>query len=394
MGGLSAAELARRAAVAPEHVERLTALRILTPAGDGYRPADVQRIRLVDAFERAGVSAEDLAHAIAAGLRSLDAFDLAAPEPPMSSGRTLAELCTERGHDVAVAEATFAALALPIPEPHAELRQDDADAIAAILTTFDLRPLGLDENLAPRMARIYGDSARRGAEASVHLWDDHVETRLNELDPTGALAAKRIAARIALTSGLEGTLMWLHRRHMEHETLAIIVENTERALERSGLRERRGGPEPAIAFLDISGFTTLTEEHGDEAAAALVGALEDLVEAVARRRGGKIVKRLGDGVMLHFVDPTQAVAAARELVGGAAETGLPPARVGIDAGRVVFRDGDYYGRTVNVAARIAEHAGPGDVLVSPAVAARTDGLEEVGPVALKGLREPVTLFRA
>ena len=244
------------------------------------------------------------------------------------------------------------------------------------------------------MARIYGDGARRAAEASVHLWDEHVETRLNELDPDGALLAKRIAARVELTTTLEHTLLWLNRRHMEHEILAIIVENTERMLERSGLRERRPAAAPAIAFLDISGFTSLTEEHGDEAAAELVGALEDLVEAGARRHDGKIVKRLGDGVMLHFADPAQAVAAARELVAGAADAGLPPARVGIDSGPVVFRDGDYYGRTVNLAARIAEHAGPGDVLVSGAMAALVDGLDEAGPAQLKGLRGPVPLYRA
>lgn len=394
MDGLSAAELGRRAAFPPERVEELVGLGILVPADDGgFRPSDVQRIRLVAAFERAGVAAEDLGRAIAAGVRSLEGLDAGFPEPPPSSGKTLATLCRELGQEQAIAEATFAALALPIPEPDAELRQDDADAIAAILATFDLRPLGLDDNLAPRMARIYGDSARRAAEASVHLWDEHVETRLNELDPSGALAGRRMAARVALASGLLETLMWLHRRHMEHETLAIIVENTERMLDRAGLRARPTRP-PAIAFLDISRFTSLTEEHGDEAAAALVGALEELVEAGARRHGGKIVKRLGDGVMLHFADPAQAVEAARGLVASAADAGLPPARVGIDAGRVVFRDGDYFGRTVNVAARITEHAGAGEVLVAETVAALVPGLEEVGPAELKGLREPVRLFRA
>jgi adenylate cyclase len=101
--------------------------------------------------------------------------------------------------------------------------------------------------------------------------------------------------------------------------------------------------------------------------------------------------------MLHFADPGLAVAAARDLVDGAPGAGLPPARVGIDSGRVVFRDGDYYGQTVNVAARVTEYAGPGDVLVSEAVAtALTDRarLEELGPIELKGLREPVALYRA
>jgi len=393
---LTAAELARRAAVAPERVEQLTELGILSPAPDGYRAADVQRIRLVAAFERAGVAAEELARAIASGLRSLEGFDLALPNPPSSSGRTLAAVCAELGHDVEVAQATFATLALPVPDPDAELREDDAAAIAALLDLCDLRPLGLDENVAPRIARIYGESARRATEASVRFWDEHVETRLNELDPSGALDAVRASTRARLSPELETTLLWLHRRHMEHETYSIIVQNTERALERSGLRAPRVAL-PAIAFLDISGFTSLTEEQGDEAAVALVGALEELVDTIVRSHRGRIVKRLGDGVMLHFTEPGRAVAAARELVTGAGPAGLPPARVGIDSGRAVFRDGDYYGRTVNVAARITDYAAPGEVLVSDAVAAALPDparLEELGPVELKGLRDPVTLHRA
>ena len=397
MGGLSAEELARRAGVAPERVQRLTELGILVPGGDGsHRPADIQRIRLVDAFESSGVGAEALARAIEAGLRSLEAFDLAAGEPPAASGTTLAELCAGLGHDLEVAEATFAALALPTPERDAELREDDAQAIASLLQLCDLRPLGLDENVAPRIASIYGESSRRAAETSIRFWDDHVETRLNELDPAGRFNSQRAVMRAQLAPGLEPALSWLYRRHMEHETFSIIVQNTERALERSGLAEPRD-VQPAIAFLDISGFTALTEERGDEAAVALIGALEDLVDEVARRHRGKVVKRLGDGVMLHFAEPRDAVDAALELVVSARGVGLPPARLGIDSGRVVFRDGDYYGRTVNVAARVTDYARPGDVLVTEAVAAALSDrgrLEKVGPVALKGLREPVRLYRA
>jgi hypothetical protein len=257
MDALTAAELARRSAVPPERVEQLTELGILAPAPQGYRATDVQRIRLVDAFERAGVAAEELARAIAAGLRSLEGFDLALPEPPSSSGRTLAAVCAELGHDIEVAEATVAALALPVPDRDAELREDDAEALGALLDLCDLRPLGLDENVAPRIARIYGEGARRATEASVRFWDEHVETRLNEMDPSGTLDALRASTRARLSPELEATLLWLHRRHMEHETYSIIVENTERALERSDLRAPRVAL-PAIAFLDISGFTSLT----------------------------------------------------------------------------------------------------------------------------------------
>jgi adenylate cyclase len=389
-------ELARRAAVTPERVEQLVELGILAPASDGsFRPSDIQRIRLVDAFERAGVGADVLAGAIAAGLRSLEGFDLAFPAPPGSSGRTLAELCDRLGFDLELATATFAALGLPLFGPEDELREDDAEGVAVLLAVCDLRRLGLEENVAPRIGRIYGESVRRTAEAAVRFWDDHVETRVAAADPGGRLESRRMSVRAELLPALESMLLWLNRRHLEHQTLSVIVENTERALERSGLAERRT-VQPAIAFLDLTGFTSITEERGDEAALELALALRDLVESVAAGRGGKTVKHLGDGVMFHFGAPRDAVQAAVELVHRARGLGLPPARVGIDAGRVIFGEGDYYGRTVNVAARITDRAAPGEVLASEAATVGVGDavlLEPLGPVELKGLREPVTLYR-
>jgi adenylate cyclase len=383
--------------VPEERVDQLMTLGILVPSPDGsFRPSDVQRIRLVDAFEQAGISAESLTRAMTAGLRSLEGFDLAFPEPPGASGETLAALCAELDQDVEVARATFAALGLPVPDPDDELREDDAEGLTRLLTLSDLRKFGMDENVAPRFARIYGEAMRRATEASIRFWDDHVETTLNESDPSGELDALRATVRAELMPGLEPTLLWLMRRHAEHQTFSVIVANTERALERSGLVERRGS-QPAIAFLDLSGFTAITEERGDEAAVELASGLRELVDQVAVRHAGKTVKHLGDGVMFHFRGPGDAVRAGLELVERAPGLGLPPARLGIDTGRVMFDGGDYFGRTVNAAARITDHAGPGEVLVSEAVSGAAGDdvlLEPLGPVRLKGLREPVVLYRA
>ena len=123
-----------------------------------------------------------------------------------------------------------------------------------------------------------------------------------------------------------------------------------------------------------------------------------MVHEFAHRRGGRAVKLLGDGVMFHFPEPGQAVRCGLELVDRIPAAGLPPARVGLHSGPVVFQDGDYFGRTVNVAARIGDYARPGEVLVSEDVAA-ADGsgavhYEQVGPVSLKGLAAPVTLYAA
>jgi len=157
---------------------------------------------------------------------------------------------------------------------------------------------------------------------------------------------------------------------------------------------------PAICFLDITGYTRLTSERGDAAAADLAAGLNRLVTRTSVERGGKPVKWLGDGVMVHFRDPGPGVLAALEMVEGVRDVGLPPAHVGIHAGPVLFQEGDYFGRTVNLAARIAEYARPGEVLVTQEVVDEASAsragcrFTEIGPVELKGISGPVHLHAA
>jgi adenylate cyclase len=110
------------------------------------------------------------------------------------------------------------------------------------------------------------------------------------------------------------------------------------------------------------------------------------------------VKWLGDGVMFYFRAPAAAVLAALEMVEVVGRQGLPPAHVGIDAGPVVFQDGDYFGRTVNLAARIAEYARPGEVLVTQVVVDAAEGgpvrFTEIGLVELKGVSGTLRLHTA
>jgi class 3 adenylate cyclase len=202
-----------------------------------------------------------------------------------------------------------------------------------------------------------------------------------------------------MMASLERSMLLLYRRHFEHYVIDVTVLRAEAELELAGLARRRPERPPAIAFLDLTGYTRLTDERGDRAAAELAGRLVDIVYELAHRHGGRPVKLLGDGVMFHFPDPAQAVVCGLELVERVPQLGLPRARMGVDTGPVVFQNGDYFGRTVNVAARIGDHARPGEVLVSDAVVATAGDLagvryEPVGPVPLKGLAAPVSLYAA
>jgi class 3 adenylate cyclase len=154
---------------------------------------------------------------------------------------------------------------------------------------------------------------------------------------------------------------------------------------------------PAVAFVDVSGYTRLTVDRGDDFSARTSVRLGELAEMVMRRHGGRVVKLLGDGVLLVFDSPCVAVEAVAELTRLMVRAGLPAAHAGIHAGPIVERDGDVYGTTVNVASRIASHAPAGSVLVSDSVVEtcheHRGRFEALGAVTVKGLVEPLPLNR-
>jgi adenylate cyclase len=193
------------------------------------------------------------------------------------------------------------------------------------------------------------------------------------------------------------TIGAIYERHRQHVWAQHSVETAEGVLERAGLTDRAERV-PTICFVDLTGYTRLTEEQGDETAARLASRLNALVDGVALRHGGRPVRWLGDGGMFLFPEATAAVRAALEMTEGAPAAGLPPTHIGIHSGPVVFQDGDVYGRTVNVASRIADLAQAGDVLTTEETMQQAKGVEiswvRVGPTGLQGVGKPVILYRA
>jgi adenylate cyclase len=212
-------------------------------------------------------------------------------------------------------------------------------------------------------------------------------------------AAMERAAQVSIDFLPLGDPALLAMYHRQEELLWTegLVERIERELEAAGVLGRPGRV-PAMSFLDLTGYTRLTEERGDQAAAALAETLSVLVGRSAREHAGVPVKWLGDGVMVHYREPAGAVLSALRLVEQLPAAGLPPAHVGVAAGPVVVQGGDYFGRTVNLAARIAAHATAGQVLVSRRVAeaAAPDGVRfrELGELRLPGFARPVPLLEA
>lgn len=150
----------------------------------------------------------------------------------------------------------------------------------------------------------------------------------------------------------------------------------------------------AIAFADLAGYTQLTEQQGDEEAADIVERfIGDVTHTLPDE--ARIVKTIGDEVMLVSSDPAALVDWAVGFQTLAAGRPLP--RIGVHAGEVVYRDGDYYGREVNIAARVAARAAAGEVLATRAVVDVSEShqeFERLGEVKLKGFSEPTELYIA
>jgi len=164
-------------------------------------------------------------------------------------------------------------------------------------------------------------------------------------------------------------------------------------------RRMAAHPSPTFVFADLVGYTTLTEELGDEAAATIAREFRRTMCALSRAHGASQVKSMGDGVMIWAPDPGAAVALAGQTV---SEVGrrpdLLPVRVGVHTGPAVMSGCDWYGGAVNLAARLAAEADPNQALVSAATrsAAGTTLEQSLGPrreLVLRGIARPVAAWR-
>ena len=397
MGEHSRREVARKAGVEPEYVDRLVELGILRPGrGDTFSTGDVRRARWVRSWDEAGVPLDGMASAVRRGALSFSYLDARAFDRFAGlSGTTFQQLSDTTGIPLDLLRVIREAVGFAEPRPEDLVREDELSVVPAIELQLanGFRPVVIE-----RWLRVCADNVRRIAETEADWWRTEVEMPLLQ---GGMTETEMLDAQADVGSEmvplLEQALLGIYRSQQEHAWSKSAVEDIEGALERAGLHSRLHRP-PAISFLDISGYTRLTEERGDEAAAELAARMATLVRRSSQEHGGKPVKWLGDGVMFYFPDTGQGVLAALEMVEGAATHSLPPARIGIQVGPVIFQEGDYFGRTVNVAARIAEYARPGEVLVTQDVVNASDGtlvtFTEIGDVELKGVSGTLRLHVA
>ena len=392
-------ELATAAGTSPETIGRLTELGLIPSPDDAGRwPASVlSRVRLALAAEASAIPLDAVGDAARAGSFPLDFVDQLMPSTTPLLEQTHGALAEELALPPGLVDTLRALLGSGGVSPDEPVREDD-DRIYRIV--HRARELGAGDEQLARVVRAMSDAVRRIVWTERDFVD---EVLIRPAAASGASPKEILESTSAVRHGyrhLGRELMTLlHDRFVEDAIFQNLVELGEQAFGSVGALPERPLSPPAIVFVDVTGFTRLTEEQGDDAAAAAASRFAELVHDASAARGGRLVKLLGDGAMLYLADAAEAVRCALEVVEVSPARGLPQLHVGVDAGALVRRDGDYFGSVVNVAARVAGHAGPAEVVVTARVAEACGGVGDLsfaarGPVALRNVGRPVDLFLA
>jgi adenylate cyclase len=390
MDHLDHSEVARRAGVAQSVVRALVASGILASDSEGrFQAADIARVRLVDALLSAGVELEDVATAVAGGRLSFRFVDLLMPDPvslvtPSRESEPALDLVDSIRPVLGTTRVT-----------EDSIREDDLAILTVLHRAIQIgAPLDTVIGIVRSMAR----SARMLTDLQRDFID---EVLLNPaIEESGSpVTALEITSQNRLEFRELGRrlIALLMERFVDDAIFANLVELTEAALSAGGIHAPDS--RQAVAFIDVSNYTSLSESHGDRASAVQSSRLADFIEQVAHRHGARLVKTLGDGAMVHASNSRAALGVALDAVSGAAAAGVWALHAGVNTGPMIRRDGDFFGAAVNVASRVADRAGQGEVVVTDTVAealADDDNLvfEPLGAYTLKNVADPVNLLRA
>jgi adenylate cyclase len=277
------------------------------------------------------------------------------------------------GVDHAFAKRVWLTLGLPdIPDDEIEFDESDVEVLRGLKL---IRDQGYPDEDILEVARAYGQAMSRVAQAEVRLFNKVFIAPMREQVTDEDELAERLEAVVPALLELLGKL--IHHVHRHH--LAIALQDLT-AFDHAATETRAAG------FVDLVDFSRVTQELEGEDLGHLVSRFESMAMETCVANGGHVVKMIGDAIMFVAPDPATGLRVALAVVAGVEEDdGLPAARAGLDYGGVVPMSGDFFGRPVNVAARLTSFARPGTVVVSEALKEAADAplqLSHIGKIRL------------
>ena len=388
---LSLKEAAERVGVSPDTLRRWARAGVI-PEVDGkgeWTTGAVAHARIVARLRDRG---HRLEHIRDAGRKGRLAYgyieDMFGDDEQRHS---LAEAAELTGLEPALIERFWATLGLPASGLD-ELSDDDLQALQYVSSVL---AAGFPLVAFLQLCRVYGQALSQIADAEVRLFHLYVHEPLIREGVPGLEMAEEMEGLASALLPLASPMMdYVHQRFLQHFVEQDVVGHMESELEDEDID--LGRIRVAIAFADLAGYTRFTEEEGEEEA---LSSVERFVEGVTGTLpdDARVVKTIGDAVMVVGQDIVALVDWAVGFTSLFEER--PEPRIGVHYGTTLYRDGDYFGRDVNLTARVVARARGGEVLVSDAVVDAVSGsshlsFEPIGQVKLKGFEQPRQLCRA
>ena len=389
---LTLKEVSGRAGVTPATLRRWVRAGLIPQleddAGGDWTAAAALHARLVARLRERGHTIEQIKRATDEGRLAFGYIEELLPDD--DGELSLEDVAKTTGLEAALIERFWSGLGLPARDLD-ELTEEDVEALHEVASVLGS---GLPLVAFLQLARIYGQALSQIADAEVRLIHLYVHEPLMREGMPGLQMAEQMETLARDLLPLSSSLMeYLHRRFLQHFVAQDIVGHME--VELDGDMDL-GRVRVGIAFCDLAGYTRFTEEEGDEQALSLI---ERFVDSVTETLpdDARVVKTIGDEVMIVGQDIQALTEWAVDFQGLFLER--PEPRIGIHYGATLYRDGDYFGREVNLASRVVARARGGEVLVTDSVveqvaASRALAFEGIGQVKLKGFNEPRQLCRA
>ncbi|HET9719203.1 MAG TPA: adenylate cyclase regulatory domain-containing protein [Solirubrobacteraceae bacterium] len=372
--------------VAPGTLRRWAREHLIPAYGGQWTAGAVGQARLVARMRERGHSLAEIRRASDDGRLAFSRVaDLFGAGEPCHS---LADASRRTGLSRDLVERLLTTLGLS--RPRQDLTEGDLELLRYVSAVLEA---GLPLEAVLQLTRVYAQAIAQIADAEVRLVHLYVhEPLMRSGSPASEMAGELVELTDQLLPLASPLLDQLHRRMLGHFIEQDIVGHMEAELRIEG--GEAGRMRVAIAFADLAGYTRLTEEAGELHALDVVERFTDAVSTTLPD-DARVIKSIGDGVMIVGSDPAALAAWAVGFQRPQTERPLP--RLAVHHGYVLYRDGDYYGREVNVAARVVARAAGGEVLVTrPIVEASGRDLEfqRIGEVRLKGFRGATEIFLA
>jgi class 3 adenylate cyclase len=347
---------------------------------DPRAPDAAERLALLEYLVEQGLTADEMLAAQAEGrLTSLGADPVIRLPGEVF---TAAEMSARTGIPLDLGIRIWRAAGFPDPGDAPIYTEADAAAVAGVAAAIEL----FGEQAALQFVRLMGSSLSRMADGMLTMFEANVGTRMAADDAPAVEIARAGASAAQLIPAINAGVDALLRHHLNAARRRRWASSIGRTTTIVRL---------AVGFADLVGYTAWSAQRAADEVTAAIARFEAVASELASDEGGRVVKTIGDEVMFIAADPAAGCRIARALVEAFAEhPSVPPLRAGLAFGEVIPQDGDYFGETVNRAARAVKLADESEVLVDEAITGAVEAaFEPLGPRTLKGFDEPVELAR-